>query len=259
MSGDIPILISPDASRPVIEELTLTEARSLDLIGNPDDCTITSIMPDILFTSVVSQDIRIIVENLFSSETTVAIEVKSAILDEIFRVSVDIGSHGSADVLIPVKKSLVAGDYTLECTLICANNMSNDVAYIIRVLNINPFVVEGGGNLIVDSASFGGCVPVIEDTSIATMNGAVIHGEKAGQTFMLLRDGNETVCSIPVYVTAKATSEPEPTPEPEPVISEDSRTDSPSEMGIKSSNGGCNVGFAPFVVVICGFVLTRKR
>lgn len=261
MSGDLPMLIPPDASRPIIEELTLTEAMSLDLIGNPDDCTIRSIMPDILFTSATSQNIRITVENLFSSETTAALEVKSALLDETFRVSVDLEPHGSADVIIAVKKSLTAGEYALECVLTCANNVSSDVAHIIHVLGINPLMVEEGGNLTVDGSSFGGCVPVIEDTSIATMNGAVIHGEKVGQTFLLLKDGDETICTVPIYVTAMVVSAPEPEPvsEPEPVISGDSQIDTPGEMGIKSSSGGCNAGFVAFFTVMCIFAVARKK
>ena len=267
MSGDVPLLVSRDMSQPMIEELTLEEARSLDLIGNPDDCTITSIMPDILYTTAVSQSIRITVENLFGSETTAGLEVKSSLLDETYKVSVDLEAHGSADVIIPVKESLAAGEYSLECVLTCANNMSGDVTHTVHVLGNNPLTVEEGGNLTVDGALFGGCTPVIEDASIAEMNGTTIHGAKAGQTFMLLKDGNETICTVPVYVISKVapTPEPEPEPQPEPQPQpepepEPQTTPTPTpEEGIGSSGGGCSAGLGGILAVLCECIIIRRK
>ena len=109
--------------------------------------------------------------------------------DRTFRVSLDIEGSGSTDIFIPVKKSLSAGDYAVECTLTFANNMRNDVTHTVHVLGSNHLVVEVGENLNVDDASFGGYAPVIDDSSIKELNGTVIHGVKAGQTFIVIKDG----------------------------------------------------------------------
>ena len=286
MSGDISLLVSRDMSQPMIEEFTLEEARSLDLIGNPDDCTITAIMPDILFSYVSSQSVRITVENLFSSETTAAIEVKSELLNETFRTSLDIEPRGNNDVFIPVKPSISAGDYLLECVLTRANSMSSDVQQTIHVLDIRPFTVEEGGNLTIDAAMFGGCTPEIDDTSIATLNGTVIHGVKAGQTFIILRDNGRMVCTFHVNVTSKPKQEstdipPELSPQQEsqdvqPELSPqqespDVQPDLPTQQEspdipqqpertlANGGSGGCNDGYSAVIVIFCALVMLRRR
>ncbi len=248
--GGIPMLISPDVPYPVVEELTLEEAREMNLLGNPDDCTISSVMPDFLFSSVSNQRIKVTITNLFNSPTTARLELTSQLFDNDFAASFDLAENESIDVLIPVKSEVKAGNYKVDCTLKCANNLNSVMTAEINVIENEPFVVKAGEYLEIDDSLFAGHTPVIDDASIASIADGKIYGVAAGTTFVILQDeAGENICSIPIYVTGdEPEPQPEPNPEPAPYITRSS-----------GGGGGCDSGITALSFGIIFVAIFAKR
>ena len=263
LSDDEPVLISMDASANVIEELTLDEAEELGLLYNPGDCEVSSVMPDVLYTGVNNQRVKLTVRNMFDTETTAHLQVTSDLFASVYSSDITFTSSADRTIELTVPSSaLTAGKHALSYTLTCANEEVKTGTIEIEVQAVDPIVLKVGESETLTGTAVGVYAFSVEDTSIASIEGSTVHALETGRTFIILKDldSGRTVCSLPIYVTESGKLNPEdvaddtdPTDPTDPSGTTDATT---SRNG---SSGGCNSGFGLAALSVIALAVFKRR
>ena len=260
--------ISFDISN-AVQEITLEEAEELGLLHNPGDCEVSSVMPDVLYTGVNNQKIKVKVSNMFDLETTAHLQVTSDLLASVY--SSDINFAASADKIIELtvpSSALTAGKHALTYTLTCANEEVKTDTSEIEVQSVKPIVLKVGESETLTGTAVGAYALSVEDATIATIEGSTVYAIEAGKTFIILKDleSDRTVCSLPIYVTETGELDPEdvaddtgttdPT-DPSDTTDPDGTTDQTTSSN--GSSGGCNSGLALAALSVIALAAFKKQ
>ena len=263
------------SSSNVIEELTRKEAEERGLLHNPGDCEVSSVMPDVLYTGVNNQKIKVKVRNLFDIETTANLQITSDLLSSVY--SSDIEFAASADKIIELtvpSSALTAGKHALTYTLTCANEEVKSGTVEIEVAAVDPIVLKAGESETLTGTAVGAYTLSVEDASIAIIEGSTIYAVEPGKTFIILQDldSGRTVCTVPIYVTETGKLDPEDTEETggndgSSDNNDETGGDNPDESGddnnnqtsSKNSSSGCNAGFGVIAALAALSFFSIKR
>ncbi|MBQ9895724.1 MAG: SYNERG-CTERM sorting domain-containing protein, partial [Synergistaceae bacterium] len=254
------------------------EAEEMGLLHNPGDCEVSSVMPDVLYTGVNNQKIKVKVSNMFDIETTAHLEITSDLLASAY--SSDIEFAASADKIIELtvpSSALTAGKHALTYTLTCANEEVKTGTIEIEVQAVDPIVLKVGESETLTGTAVGAYALSVEDTAIATIEGSTVYAIEAGKTFIILKDleSDRIVCSLPIYVTetgdlnledvADDTGTTDPTDptdttdptDPTDTTDPDGTTDQTTSSN--GSSGGCNSGFGLAALSVIALAVFKRR
>ncbi|MBR0221650.1 MAG: SYNERG-CTERM sorting domain-containing protein, partial [Synergistaceae bacterium] len=248
------------------------------LLHNPGDCEVSSVMPDVLYTGVNNQKVKLNVRNLFDIETTAHLQVTSDLLASVY--SSDIKFAASADKIIELtvpSSALTAGKHALTYTLTCANEEVKTGTTEIEVQAVKPIVLKVGESETLTGTAVRAYALSVEDTAIATIEGSTVYAIEAGKTFIILKDleSDRIVCSLPIYVTetgelnledvADDTGTTDPTDptdttdptDPTDTTDPDGTTDQTTSRN--GSSGGCNSGFGLAALSVIALAVFKRR
>ena len=262
LDEDMLSLSSMDASDD-IQEITLEEAEEMGLLHNPGDCEVSSVMPDVLYTGVNNQKVKLNVRNMFDIETTAHLQVTSDLFASVYSSDITFTSSADRTIELTVPSSaLTAGKHALSYTLTCANEEVKTGTTEIEVQAVKPIVLKVGESETLTGTAVGAYALSVEDTSIASIEGSTVHALETGRTFIILKDldSGRTVCSLPIYVTESGKLNPEdvaddtdPTDPTDPSGTTDATTSS------NGSSGGCNSGFGLAALSVIALAVFKRR
>ncbi|MBR0076759.1 MAG: VWA domain-containing protein [Synergistaceae bacterium] len=258
-SDDTLSLISVDTSAipDDLKEITMQEAEAANLFGNPGELAIKSINPDVIFAGYTMQNIRVVLANRFTSETKADLEVKSDAFSEAYTDTISLAGGDSTDIFIPVPSSVTTGTHSVDVKITCANGLVKTKSATFEAVDVEPVTVKEGEAISTEGTAFTTYQTVIEDTSIAEISGTSIKGLKAGQTFIILRDGNISVGNVPIYVTNSSNPGPQKSNStPNTNTNPNSTTE---DNNVTSSGSGCSMGFAGICLFSCAYFALRKK
>ncbi|MBQ3626898.1 MAG: SYNERG-CTERM sorting domain-containing protein, partial [Synergistaceae bacterium] len=254
--------ISFDISN-AVQEISLEEAEERGLLYNPGDCEVSSVMPDVLYTGVNNQRVKLTVRNMFDTETTAHLQVTSDLLASVY--SSDIKFAASADKIIELtvpSSALTAGKHALTYTLTCANEEVKSGTTEIEVQAVKPIVLKVGESETLTGTAVRAYALSVEDTAIATIEGSTVYAIETGKTFIILKDleSDRTVCSLPIYVTETGELNPED-------VADDTGTTDPTDpdgttgqaTSSSGSSGGCNSGFGLAALSVIALAVFKRR
>lgn len=250
-------LISFDFKATVTKEITMEEAEAANLFGNPGELEIMSINPDVIFAGYTMQNIRVVLANRFTSETKADLEVKSDAFSEAYTDTISLAGGDSTDIFIPVPSSVTTGTHSVDVKITCANGLVKTKSATFEAVDVEPVTVKEGEAISTEGTAFTTYQTIIEDTSIAEISGTSIKGLKAGQTFIILRDGNISVGNVPIYVTNS--SNPGPQKSNSTPNSNTNPNSTTEDNNVTSSGSGCSMGFAGICLFSCAYFTLRKK
>lgn len=260
--------ISFDISN-AVQEITLDEAEELGLLHNPGDCEVSSLMPDMLYTGVNNQKVKLNVRNLFDIETTAHLQVTSDLFASVYSSNITFTSSEDKTIELTVQNSaLTAGKHTLTYTLTCANEEVKTGTIEIEVQAVDPIVLKVGESETLTGTAVGAYALSVEDTAIATIEGSTVHALETGRTFIILKDldSGRTVCSLPIYVTETGELNPEDVADDTGTTDPTDPTDTTDPDGTadqttssNGSSGGCNSGLGLAVLSVIALAAFKKQ
>ena len=248
-------LISPDTSAVRIPEPSPEEIAAMKLYINHGELEITSIKPDIIFSGYTMQNINIVLTNPFDSEVSADLTVSSSALSSSYTDRIVLADGESVDVTIPIEKVLSPDVYSLSVDIKTLEGFTTASTASFTVVSLEPVTVREGATLTLDSKYIGSYTASIEDTSIATISGAIITGVKAGRTYINISDTDGSVlCNIPLFVTSNAETGPQRI---NPTTPANNNNNSGSTPG--SSGGGCSAGLAGVSLLLAVSLFLKKH
>lgn len=206
-----PLLIFKEPNDPIIEELSIEQAEELGISGNPDDCAIGFVKPDVLYVELSGQQVQVEVENLFPKKTSALLTVRSPILKASYSSSIELpgelGELGRRTVAMAVAEKLKVGTYPINCSLRCANGTTFEYnAYIdVKPMEIATMILGESLSYATEELSQEVTITSSDENVVSLSNGKYL-ARGIGESLLTLTSSDGSVIAVTMVNVVKSTN-----------------------------------------------------